>query len=222
MSVHAAFRDLLRQYGPFTSRTDFPSSSGDALAGRLPKELLDFWRTVGLGVWRRGRFQFCDPMAMTGLTKLVFDGDRDFVPDRMHLYGYGGLGTLFFWSEDRQDGVEVDLVHLAASSLYETNRPDRALEAFTGTIVNLDHALYGAIDPRSGHDVLADLLQRHGGLANGEVLGYVPALAFGGSPDFANLKKLQAHAHFTILAQIGEIELFRIKGGRRFERVLGG
>lgn len=221
MSVHAAFRDLLREHGAFTGRVDFPAASGEALAGRLPQELVDFWRAVGLGVWRHGRFQFCDPLAWTGVTKLVFGGDSEFVAERMHLYGYGGLSRLFFWSQDHNDGVEVDLVHLAATSLFERNRADHAFEACLGTLAGLDHAQYGARDPRSGQDVMADLLRHHGGLRNGEVLGYVPALAFGGSPDFGNLKKLDANAHFAILAQIGEIELFRLKGGRRLVRVLG-
>lgn len=221
MSVHAALRDLLREYGAFTSRVDFPASSAEALDGRLPRELLDFWRAVGLGVWRHGRFQFCDPVAMRGVTELVFGDDRGFVSERMHLYGYGGLARLFFWSQDHNDGVEVDLVHLDATSLLETNRADHAFEAFLGTLANLDHVLYGAADPRSGRDVLPDLLRHHGGLANSEVLGYVPALAFGGSPDFGNLKKMDATAHFAILAQLGEIELFRIKGGRSFARTLG-
>lgn len=221
MSVHAELRDLLRRYGPFTSRIDFPAASGEALAGRLPAELLAFWRAVGLGVWRQGRFQFCDPVAMRGVTQLVFEGDREFVPDRMHLYGYGALARLFFWSEDYNDGVEIDLVRLTATSLLERNRADHAFEAFLGTLANLDHAIYGAADPGSRGDALPDLLHHHGGLANGEALGYVPALAFGGSPSFANLKKLEASAHFAILAQIGAIELFRIKGGRSFVRVLG-
>lgn len=221
MRVHSTFRELLSRYGSFTSRIDFPASSAEALNGRLPEELLDFWRAVGLGVWRHGRFQFCDPVAMRGLTALVFEGEREFAPDRMHLYGHGGLGRLFFWNEDRRDAVEVDLVRLAASSLFENNRADHGLAALAGTIGNLDHPVHGARDPATGQDVMADLLRGHGGLANGEVLGYVPALAFGGSPDFGNLKKLRALEHFAILAQIAGIELFRVKGGRQFVRVLG-
>lgn len=221
MRVDPVFREFLGRYGSFTSRVDFPAASAEALSGRLPPELVDFWRAVGLGVWGWGRFQFCDPVAMRGVTGLVFGGDREFVAERMHLYGYGALGLLFFWSEDRRDAVEVDLVSLSASSLFETNRADRAFEALAGTIGNLEHVAYGARDPSTREDVLPELLGRHGGLANGEVLGYVPALAFGGSPDFANLRKVSAPEHFAILAQIAGIELYRVKGGTQFVRMLG-
>ena len=55
-------------------------------------------------------------------------------------------------------------------------------------------------------------LKKLGRIDVGECYGFVPALALGGSPDIANLKRLKAPEHFAIVVQTVDFKLVDVEG----------
>lgn len=217
-----SFQFLFSEYGQFTDSALIAADSAQFLRGVFPAEFVDFLQKAGIGVWQKGRFQFCDPLGMTDIVKLLFDGDADFHPDRTFIYGYGATGRLFIWNADWFETFEIDLPRLEAAGLLNRNKKAEAKDTIVSAILYLDSGLYDLIDPATGKLILAKFVAKHGALKLGEVFGYFPALALGGSGALDTLKKVRAVEHFALLAQLGAPKLYRIQeGGRKLVRHLG-
>ena len=62
-----------------------------------------------------------------------------------------------------------------------------------------------------------------GEVALGECYGFVPALKLGGQAKVENVRRMSALEHFSILAQLGPVELFDYSDmSQKFVRHLGG
>ena len=224
-----SFQFLMSEYGPFTDSTALSAESAAVMRKDFPEEFVGFLEEAGLGVWQSGRFQFCDPLGMTGVVELIFDGDRDFYPDRTFIYGYGATGILFAWNSEWKQTVTINLPELEASSLLRRNKRSRNTkkkksyiertdewqikETIVSSVLYLDGEYYDLTDPKTGKPVLAKFLKKHGALSCGEVYGYFPALALGGSGALDTLKRVQAVEHFTLLAQLDSIQFRYIHDG---------
>lgn len=220
--MHEDFQYLVSEYGDFTDVKTVAADDLKSLREVFPAEFIDFLQEAGVGVWQRGRFQFCNPIEMTELCRLIFAGDADFKPERTFIYGYGAIGRLFVWNADWNETMEIDLPRLEATSLLNKKAKERGMGAIVSSILYLDQGFYDLLDPESAKPVLAKTLKKHGFLRVGEVLGYFPALAMGGSGTPETLKKVSALEHFTFLAQLGPIKLNRVQeGGGKFLRNLG-
>lgn len=208
-----SFQFLMSEYGLFTDSAPLPAASAAAMRNDFPEEFVSFLEEAGLGVWQSGRFQFCDPLSMAGVVEPIFDGDKDFHPDKTFIYGYGAVGLAFVWNSVWNEHILINLPDLEASSLVSRNKKSKAKITIVSSILYLENDYYDLIDPKNGNHVLAKFLRKNGALKSGEVYGYFPALALGGSGALDTLKKVQAVEHFTILAQLGPVQLRHIKKG---------
>lgn len=52
-------------------------------------------------------------------------------------------------------------------------------------------------------------LKMYGPLGPNEMYGFEPALALGGKPELANIRKVKAVEHLVLLAQLGERKIMR-------------
>ena len=88
------FTELVGKYGPAANAVPIAPGELDALAGRLPPELLAFWREYGLGTWLDGKFQFCRPADYAELVEQIFADDPDLLPSATHMVGFSAFGQL--------------------------------------------------------------------------------------------------------------------------------
>lgn len=220
--MHDDFQYLLSEYGSFTDVKSMPEDDLKILREFFPSEFVDFIEEAGLGVWQKGRFQFCNPLDMVDTSRRIFAGDPDFKPEHTFIYGYGATGRLFVWNSDWNETIEIDLPRLEATGLLKRKGKERGLGAIVSSVLYLDQGFYDLLDPESGKQVLAKILRKHGSLRLGEVLGYFPALAIGGADTPDTLKKVGAMEHFVFLAELGSVRLNRVEeGGSKFVRHLG-
>ncbi|MEB2848009.1 DUF1851 domain-containing protein [Rhizobiales bacterium RZME27] len=222
MNMHEDFEYLLSKNGAFSDQRSVDDDTLASLQSAFPEEFLQFWREAGLGVWRQGRFQFCNPHDMAELSEKIFAGDPDFTPDRTFIYGYGATGRLFVWNADWNETFEIDLPRLEATGLINRNKKSEGMGVLVSSVLYLDNDFYDLLDPATEKFVLSKFLKTHGALKFGEVYGYFPALAMGGSGALDSLKKVSAIEHFHLLADLGPIRLSRVEdGGSEFVRELG-
>lgn len=202
-----------------------PSAAADLgrYAGQLPQALLDLWATHGQGLMLDGKFQFCDPVRFAPLARLIFGNDPDLPAARCHIFGYSAFGTLLVWNEDHDD-IRVSLVDATASSLALTGKasplaPDIAISL---PLFQLDADVFDAYD-QDGKPLFARSRKALGKLKPGQVYGFVPMLALGGSRRLENLKVVSALEHFAMLAQAAPIQLIDTSTmNARVIRPLGG
>ena len=204
------FDRLLQRYGAPEPAVRPAPAELDALAGRLPDELVALWREHGIGLWLGGKFQFCKPPLYAPVVERVFGGDQEFSPARTHVVGFSAFGELLVWSE-QHDRVLVDLPFLTVRApkfdAREADDPDRF--PLATPLSRLDRE--GSFDVFERNEQAKPLFQRArvklGQLALGECYGFVPALAIGGSGTLKQVQRLDALTHLTFLAELGRCRL---------------
>lgn len=136
----------------------------------------------GICLYRQddGNFSSAIPNA-SPISDLVFGNDPKLPSSRCHIFGYSTYGTLLTWSEEHDD-VRVSLIDITAAFLRSTQKgaslaPDAAISL---SLFQLDTDVWDALD-RDGKLLFAWARKALGTLTLGQVYGFVPMLALGGS-----------------------------------------
>ena len=199
----------------------------DALAGRLPPDLLAFWKEYGLGTWLDGKFQFCRPADYADLVEQIFADDPDFLPSATHMVGFSAFGELLLWNEQHKR-VVVDLPWLTArvDALDAQEPGDPTHFPIATPLYRLDRE--GSFDVFEQTDAADPLftraLARLGPPDLGQCYGFVPMLALGGSAKLDRIERLDAAVHFSLLAGAGPCRLMVVQtpnGNETLLRYLG-
>jgi hypothetical protein len=112
-----------------------------------------------------------------------------------HVIARSAFGTLYLWGEQTGDTLRIFAPASCGFSSAADNDVDRdfQMRVFFGSLWR---------DTNDVEGLFAPALKQLGRLAHDEMYGFVPALALGGAPTLANLKKVKAVEHLVILAQI--------------------
>ncbi len=208
------FTRLVGKYDPPAKAVPMAPAELDALAGRLPSDLLVFWQEYGLGMWLDGKFQFCRPADYAELVEQIFADDPDLQPSATHMVGFSAFGELLLWNEQHKR-VLVDLVwQVARVDAFDAREPgDPTHFPITTPLSRLDHE--GSFDVFEQDDVADPLfdraLARLGPLDLGQCYGFVPMLAFGGSATLDRIERFDAAVHLSLLAGAGRCRLMVVQ-----------
>ena len=221
------FVELVGKYGPPANAVHMPPAELDALEGRLPQELLAFWRKYGLGSWLNGKFQFCRPADYADIVEQIFDNDPDLLPSVTHLVGFSAFGELLLWNEKYQMAL-VNLSRLVARvDAFDALEPgDPSYFPMTTPLFRLDfgHSFDVFEQDDAAEPLFARALARLGPPDLGQCYGFVPMLALGGSAKLDRIERLDAAVHFSLLAGAGPCRLMAVQtlgGNETLLRYLG-
>ncbi len=204
------FTYLVEQYGPPTDAEPFGADDARLLRGRLPEALLAFWTECGIGSWLNAKLQFWHPDKYAGVVKMILDGDPEFAAGKTHLYAFGAFGELQLWNENK-DTMSINLPYLRARTASTNPKWHKEDDdaAIIGTLFGLDRKTSLSLfeNTPSTPPMFDKCVKTYGKLERGECYGLFPALALGGSTKVANVKRVPALEHFTLLAQLGPVRL---------------
>lgn len=182
---------FLNKYPP---GNDLRKPTAEKLAqfqGKLPEELLAFWKKYGFGNYGGGLLKIIDPTDYVDTLTLWLGQQEDCFPILMT-----GFGTLFIYrklSETADDICLLD-IHYRRSGSFSTGFSDF-----------FEHIL--PAEPFAEQFLPVDLFQqasvKHGGLAENEIFFFAPALAFGGAESIQYIKKGNAVVHQHLLFEMG-------------------
>jgi hypothetical protein len=161
--------------------------------GILPDALLELWERVGLGRYGAGAIQLINPdeykPALYGWLMLATPN-----PDRIPI-AISAFGKLFYYRKLAERAEDVAFIDPHWRS---TDVVNWSLEDFFN-------------DSMCDDDIIEDVLQselfgectaKYGGLAEGEIYFYVPALVLGGSESVDSMGQGNALVHLELLLQM--------------------
>lgn len=182
---------FLNKYPP---GNDLRKPTAEKLAqfqGKLPEELLAFWKKYGFGNYGGGLLKIIDPTDYVDTLTLWLGQQEDCFPILMT-----GFGTLFIYrklSETADDICLLD-IHYRRSGSFSTGFSDF-----------FEHIL--PAEPFAEQFLPVDLFQqasvKHGSLAENEIFFFAPALALGGAESIQYIKKGNAVVHQHLLFEMG-------------------
>ncbi len=200
------FHDLVEEFGAPSTAISISRELAATFRGQLPNSLIDFWIEYGIGIWRRGKFQFCRPDHYRPVAELICRNDVDFTKDATHIFGFTAFAEVFLWSE-KNKMLRIDLPLLTAQAdMIEPPLAQNDDKAIADALHSIADDTTDFFD-YSGAPLFERALDRLGELELGECYGFVPALALGGPAQINNLRRMKALEHFAVLAQLGAPQL---------------
>ncbi|MBK3398267.1 MULTISPECIES: GAD-like domain-containing protein [Methylobacterium] len=198
-----AFERIIQEFGlPEQSQSILPETLA-RLSTRVPRELADFWKLYGWGMYKDRYFRLCNPEMFDPLIAYIFKDDPDFDPLDMSVIGYTAFNTLRIWNKKTgsmlafMEKSEISGGIKAKNPNARTQYPDAFLSGLH---------IYDALRSRTPR-LYNDACARLGKPGYDEVFGYAPALQIGGEWGVAHLHRFKAVEHMTFLAQLGPLIL---------------
>lgn len=198
-----SFSVFVEDFGEPTHRTEVPASSLDRWRGRLPDQLLSYWRDEGWGGYRQGLFWLVDPALFEDLVDEWLENSPLEGVDAFHVIARTAFGDLFLCGE--QTGCSATIA-VPLNTLFA--RQDR-LRKKSARELDISVRAFMGLSPKdcdfkddAGRPLFDRALARLGPLQVDEVFGFEPALVAGGRPRLEQLHKLKLDQHLTILRQL--------------------
>ncbi|WP_026439402.1 GAD-like domain-containing protein [Acidocella facilis] len=202
------FATLLEDNGPPEQAMHPCPEQLAELEGHLPADLLAFWRSHGIGMWKRGKFQFCLPQRFAPVAERIFARDAQLMPSETHIVGFSAFGELLAWNEQHQS-LLIDLPHFAVR--VDKFNDDEATGSYPIAVplfmLEFEVSFEVFADTPQAEPLFSRARTRLGQLSLGECYGFVPALPLGGPARLDHLQRLDALTHFSFLADLGRCRL---------------
>ncbi|MDO1583072.1 GAD-like domain-containing protein [Rhizobium oryzicola] len=189
-----------------------PDGMLNELRDIFPSDLVRAYQKFGCRLFKGGLIQTCLPGEFAGTLAIIFGSDTQFHHKSWHAFAYSCFGTIYIWSKEM--GVAtVDLLKGSISSRGALGKIKQGTlienQIFVPFSVS-DEAL-DATD-EAGNFLFQRSVKKCGPLEIGECYGFVPALAPGGVADIDHVKRMNAAAHFSIVAQTMNFNLIDVQG----------
>jgi hypothetical protein len=199
------FKYFLEKLGPAFDTQRVPPSSFEHYRGKLPDQLLTYWKEHGWSGYADGLFWTVDPHAYEAALEAWIGHTPFMEQDAYHVIARSAFGDLYFWGEN--SGFTLEICS-SGSFAVPHSKPKASLDD--------EMKMFFAFQSKKGNDFgdyFAPALKKLGRLKSDEMYGFVPAIAAGGSDDFEHLQKLKIVEHLVFLAQLDELRVMNTARG---------
>jgi hypothetical protein len=190
-------------FGPPAQARAVPEASLVRYRGKLPDQLLAYWREFGWCSYARGLFWTVDPALWDAALEAWIVDTKFMERDAYHVIARTAFGELILWGERSGQSLKVvpawgTIYPSFDDAEFAENGPDRSVQLF---FASQSRSAYDMTDMQ-GQPLFERALQRLGPLDHETLYGFVPALALGGDPSLERLQRLDAKVHLDLLSQL--------------------
>lgn len=197
------FQAFIAEFGEAESRRTVPQAAMTAWTGKLPNQLLAYWRQEAWGGYGDGRFWLVNPEDYEDIVDEWLENSPLEQLDSFHVIARTAFGKLYLCGEKSGQSATIDCALNAIIAVPERLKAktpdarDMSIRVFLG--VDRDEC---DLEDENGKPLFAKALKKLGPLSENEVYGFEPALVAGGRMHVENLRKLQIDQHLTVLRQL--------------------
>lgn len=198
------FQVFIDEFGEADQRIQNTAEAIDRWRGKLPNQLLDYWRQEGWASYGHGRFWTVNPDAYEDLVDEWLHDTAFEQLDSYHVIARSAFGELYACGEKTGPKLKILCPTHALIALAKDLRPK--------TPDRLDFEIRGLFSNRMKEDcdlkdedrkpLFERALKKLGPLASDEIYGFEPAIVAGGRMRLENLRKVKLDQHLTILRQL--------------------
>ena len=197
------FEVFIEEFGEASRRTEVPTESFESWKGKLPDQLLNYWKEEGWCAYAEGLFWTVNPDDYEDLVdEWLHDTFLEQI-DAFHVIARSAFGELFLWGAKSGGSATIScatnsIICLSSNLKRQLSDPDFYVRTFFSnkSIERCD------LDDELGQPLFKRALAKLGPLEEDEVYGFEPALVLGGNMLLDNLRKLKLDVHLTILRQL--------------------
>jgi hypothetical protein len=201
----AYFERFLARFSPQDAQREVPASTFKRYSGRLPAQLLCYWRDFGWGRYGDGLFWIVNPQEYESALHDWLRGTWFEGKDIFHVIAVSAFGEMWIWGEVFGYSINLSSQESQAIALHDFKAPVANLESQVGHFFatrkpqNLDF-----------YDFFKESSDKLGQLCQGQMYGFVPALALGGMREIKNIEKVSAIEYLTLLAELEGLSIVHL------------
>ena len=181
-----------------------PEGYFERFGGVFPESVLYIWRRFGFDGFGQGRSWITDPVEWAPVVDAWLEGiELPFPAQRWHCLTRTALGTMRLWGEISGPALKVDVIDGAIypNASAAEDMTDPVVRERSGCITFTDPLADFDEDEVTGRSLAVEGIERLGVPGADEVLGFVPALSFGGQVSADRLSVQKAVPYLLGLAQ---------------------
>jgi hypothetical protein len=197
------FAYFISTWGEATHRRDVPAESVERWRGRLPDQLLTYWREEGWCGYGNGLFWTVNPEDYEDLVHEWLAGTPFERIDTFHVIARTAFGKLFACGEKVGPVLDMACLTHALHALQKDLRPKppedldfKIRGVFAGALPRFCN-----LKDEQGLPLFDRAVQKLGQLAPDEMYALEPALVLGGPITLENLVRVKLDPHLTMLRQ---------------------
>ncbi|SFU55119.1 GAD-like domain-containing protein [Xenorhabdus koppenhoeferi] len=206
------FEYFIEKMGEVTQHREVPAEAIDKWLGKLPGQLLYYWKHEGWNSYQDGLFSIVNPDDYEDIVDIWLEDTPFESMDSYHVIARCGFGKLFLCG--KETGINLSIDCLFNTIIYSSNR------AYKKGKDDLNHDILSFFGIKSPNDldlkggtktgIFAKAVEKHGPLGENEIFGFEPAIILGGEIKLENVRKLDMHIHLDILRQFADPDIQEI------------
>ncbi|MCG9655911.1 GAD-like domain-containing protein [Vibrio vulnificus] len=191
--------------------TVIPASQTDIekYRGKLPEQLLEYWKILGFSGFSDGLFWLTNPAEYQDILDRFLEDTLFEQQDVYYVIARNAWGELQLYGEKTGNSLEIS-PHLNWITTENGNENEiksgNANQAIKDFIALQDPERLD-IENNQGKPMFPATLKKHGALDANEVYGFAPFLFAGGEKKVSNIVKCDIFAHLNLIADMGEMEI---------------
>lgn len=197
------FEVFIEEFGEASQRTEVPTATLERWQGKLPDQLIKYWKEEGWCAYASGLIWTVNPDDYEDLVdEWLHDTFLEQI-DAFQVIARSAFGELFLWGQKTGGSVTIScatnsIICLSSNLKRKLDDPDFYVRTFFSN-KSIDRC---DLDDELGQPLFKRALAKLGPLEPDELYGFEPALVLGGKMRLENLAKLKLDVHLTILRQL--------------------
>ncbi|WP_237388163.1 GAD-like domain-containing protein [Xenorhabdus sp. Sc-CR9] len=206
------FKCFIQDLGEATQHRAVPAEAIDKWLGKLPGQLLYYWKTEGWNSYQDGLFSIVNPDDYEDIVDIWLEDTPFESMDSYHVIARSGFGKMFLCGEETGINLSISCIFNKITSdkndIYKKDRKtlDLDISSFFASKSAKTLDLKGGT--KTG--IFSRAVEKHGPLSEHEIFGFEPAIILGGEIKLENVRKLDMHIHLDILRQFADPDIQEI------------
>ncbi|MDC9581621.1 GAD-like domain-containing protein [Xenorhabdus sp. PR6a] len=206
------FEYFIKKMGEATQHKEVPAEAVDKWLGKLPGQLLYYWKHEGWNSYKDGLFSIVNPDDYEDIVDMWLENTPFESMDAYHVIARSGFGKLYLCGEKTGTNLSI-------SCIFNTIRHEKDnFNHKDHNQFNLDIAGFFSSETPESNDlkgggktgIFSRAVEKYGPLGEHEIFGFEPAIILGGEIKLENVRKLDMHIHLDILRQFADPDIQEI------------
>ncbi|WP_340617114.1 GAD-like domain-containing protein [Xenorhabdus entomophaga] len=203
------FDSFIEEFGEATQHIAAPSEAIEKWRGKLPDQLLHYWKIEGWNSYQDGLFSIVNPDDYEGIVDMWLEDTPFESMDAYHVIARSGFGDLCLYGEKTGTNLTISCafhaIYFNKENFYEKKQKDADLDVATF----FSSRALDSFDLEEDDDIwlFSKAVEKYGPLNENQMFGFEPAIILGGDVALENIRKLDMYIHLDILRQFSAPEI---------------
>ncbi|MDC9581622.1 GAD-like domain-containing protein [Xenorhabdus sp. PR6a] len=206
------FKCFIQDLGEATQHRAVPAEAIDKWLGKLPGQLLYYWKHEGWNSYQDGLFSIVNPDDYEDIVDMWLEDTPFESIDSYHVIARSGFGKMFLCGEETGINLSISCIFNKITSdkndIYKKDR--KTLDLDISSFFASKSAKTLDLKGGSKTGIFTKAVEKYGPLDENEIFGFEPAIILGGEIKLENVRKLDMHIHLDILRQFSDPDIMEI------------